>query len=229
MKEKRQKSKNRINSIGVTNDSISGRGGVALFERYLEQTGILSLLLDNFGHYRKSQKSFPIDNIFKQIFCWLFDGTSRAISYFDHLKTDVAYAKLLGNTPEEMASSHQIKRFFRRFTFGISQNFRKILKTLLLWRLNVDRPPVINLFIDVTVLNNNESNKKQGVKPTYKHGVKGFTSLHIVYNGTFVDAIFRSGDKHSNHGNDAFSMIVGIVEFIREKYSRRVPVIFHMD
>ena len=55
-------------------------------------------------------------DIFKQMFCWFYDGTSRHINYFDQLKGDEGYASVIENSQEEMVSSHQMKRFFKSFS-----------------------------------------------------------------------------------------------------------------
>ena len=70
----------KINKIEITSDTITARGGLSLFNRYLENVGILTILQDSFGHIRKSAKGLSILLIFKQIFCFLYDGTSRHIS-----------------------------------------------------------------------------------------------------------------------------------------------------
>ena len=88
---KKYKSSERINSVEVTSDTITGRGGLALFSRYLETINIFSILDNKFGDIRKSSKGLVIWLLFKQVFCWLFDGTSRHISYFDHIKADNGY------------------------------------------------------------------------------------------------------------------------------------------
>ena len=82
---KKYSSSERINSVEVTSDTITGRGGLALFSRYLETINIFGMLDNKFGHIRKSSKGIAVWILFKQVFCWLFDATSRHISYFDHI------------------------------------------------------------------------------------------------------------------------------------------------
>lgn len=48
--------------------------------------------------------------------CFLFDGTSRHLAYFDTLAKDPGYAIVIETAPEDMASSHTIKRFYQAFT-----------------------------------------------------------------------------------------------------------------
>ena len=113
---KRHTTSNRIQHIETTTDTITGRGGLALFNRYLTQIGILSILTNLFGKLRKSRKGLEIKKLFKQVFCFLFDGTSRHLTHFDHVKKDNGYAAAIEESPEEMASSHTVKRFFKTFS-----------------------------------------------------------------------------------------------------------------
>ena len=86
MKQLKFKSKCKISKVDVTEDTLTGRGGVALFVRYLSQVNIYVLLVDAFSHIRRSEKGQPIWNIFKQMLCFFYDGTSRHLVYFDQLK-----------------------------------------------------------------------------------------------------------------------------------------------
>ena len=67
---------NRISKVDITDDTLTGRGGMSLFGRYLISVGILSLLGDSFGRIRKSAKGLAVCKLFQQVFCFLFDGTS---------------------------------------------------------------------------------------------------------------------------------------------------------
>jgi hypothetical protein len=86
MKQDKVKSKCKIDRVGVTEDTLTGRGGMALFVRYLSKVNIYALLLDSFGYLRRSKKGQPVWNIFKQVFCFFYDGTSRHLVYFDQFK-----------------------------------------------------------------------------------------------------------------------------------------------
>ena len=108
MKQIKFKSKCKIGAVDVTEDTLTGRGGIALFVRYLSQVNIYTPLVDAFGRIRRSEKGQPIWNIFKQIFCFFYDGTSRHLVYFDQLKRDEGYAAVIENTSEEMVCSHQV-------------------------------------------------------------------------------------------------------------------------
>lgn len=178
---------NRINKIEATTETITGRGGLALFSRYLEKIGILILLGEKFGEIRKSNKGLPIPLLFKQIFCFLFDGTSRHISFFDHLKKDEGYAGVIETDPAETASSHMIKRFFGAFGWWWGRSFRWVLNKLFIWRLIITAPELIELYMDTMVMNNDEAEKRQGVHPTYKK-VKGFHPIQIIWKPKLSDS-----------------------------------------
>ncbi len=222
------KSKCKINKIGVTNDILTGRGGMALFVKYLNSTEIYPLLQSFFGGIRKNNKGLPVWSIFKQVFCWLYDGTSRHLNYFDKLKDDEGYASIIENSHDEMASSHQIKRFFKTFSWVCGGVFRKVLRKMFIWRLKIEKPKVIDLTIDTMVMDNDEAHKREGSQPTYKNK-KGFQPLQIIWKNKIVDAIFRGGKKHSNYGNTVVNMITGLVKVIRKEYSETVTIILRMD
>jgi hypothetical protein len=95
MKQNKFKSKEKITKVEVTGDTLTGRGGLALFVRYLSSINIYALLLEQFSGIRRSMKGEPIWNIFKQIFCYFYDGTSRHLVYFDQLKKDEGEQRLL--------------------------------------------------------------------------------------------------------------------------------------
>jgi hypothetical protein len=228
MKQIAFRSKCKINTVEVTEDTLTGRGGIALFVRYLSKVNIYGLLFDSFGNLRRSQKGRPIWNIFKQIFCFFYDGTSRHLVYFDQLKRDEGYAGVIENNLEEMVCSHQVKRFFKAFSWICGGAFRKILKRLFIWRLKIERPDKIELTIDLMILDNDEAAKRHGVEPTYKK-VKGFGSLQILWNRKVVDAIFRGGSKHSNSGHTVVNMVTELVHLIRRGYRADVPIIVRMD
>jgi len=93
--------------------------------------------------------------------------------------------------------------------------------------LKIERPEEIKLTIDLIILDNDEAAKRHGVEPTYAK-VKGFGSLQILWKRRVVDAIFRGGKKHSNHGNTVVNMVKELVDLIRKGYRADVPIIFRM-
>ena len=135
--------KNKIDNVEETSDTLAGRGGLFFFVRYLNNIGIFFILSEYFGDLRKSKKGLPVTELFKQIFCFFCDGTSRHITYFDELAPDAGYAGTIEQSPENMASSHTVKRFFKSFTIFKILIFRKILQKLFIWRLNIENPDVI--------------------------------------------------------------------------------------
>ncbi len=78
------------------------------------------------------------------------DGTSRHITWFDHLTADGSYAGVPGTG--RLASSHAIKRFFGAFSFCRVFLFRKLLQELFVWRLKQSKPSIIVLGLDTTVV-----------------------------------------------------------------------------
>ena len=82
----------RIAKVDTTSDTLTSRGGLALFVRYLSEIQLAPLLEHAFGHLRKSRKGLPLWSLFQQLFCFLLDGTSWHLRYFDHLKADPGYA-----------------------------------------------------------------------------------------------------------------------------------------
>jgi len=106
--------------------------------------------------------------------------------------------------------------------------YRKILHKLFLWRLRIEKPSVIILGVDTMVMDNNDAKKREGVEPTYKKK-KGYQPLHISWDSYLVDILFRSGSKHSNHGDDFTETVKDITELIRKGYSQSVPIIVVCD
>ena len=199
-----------------------------MFARYLGGVGLKEPITGLFGGLRKNKKGLSVWENFVQLFCFLAEGTSRHLVHFDRLKNDPAYAALLETTPDKLLSSHQVKRFFRSFNFFKALLFRKLLRQLFLWRLKLEAPSVVILGLDTMVMDNDEAQKREGVKPTYKK-VKGYQPLQLTWGRFIVDAQFRSGEKHSNHGDDAVKMVTTVVKLIRAHYRAEVPFLIRMD
>ena len=60
MRQSGIKIKRKINRIDVTTDTLTGRGGLALFVKYLSAVMIYPLLIESFGSIRKSKKGLPV-------------------------------------------------------------------------------------------------------------------------------------------------------------------------
>jgi hypothetical protein len=230
MKKTNHQSSAKINKIETTNDVISGRGGLALFMRYVEQTQFYNLVQNVLGHIKMSKKGLSLFQFMKQMIAFIINGTYMSISSFDKYKQDAGYTALLENKSEEMASSHQIKRFFRKLMNNRVSNaiYRKILHELFVWRLTMEQPSIIILGADTMVLNNDDALKREGVEPTYKKK-KGFQPLHISWGSYLIDVLFRSGSKHSNHGKDLINCVTDIVKLIRKRYNQDIPIILVAD
>lgn len=138
----------RINLIDVTNDTLTSRAGLTPFVRYLDSINIYPKLEVLFKSIRKNKKSNKISDIFKQLFCFLADGTSRHITRFDELKKDKGYAAGIECSFKDMLSSHSVKRFYRKFYHFHYFKFRELLQKLFIWRLQVEKPSIIILGID---------------------------------------------------------------------------------
>jgi hypothetical protein len=231
MKRKRGRSKEKkvqISGVGITKDTLTSRGGLCLFVRYLSTIGIMPCIQQLFGGIRKSRKGRCIEELFKQILCNFVDGTSRHLVHFDRLKEDAGYAGTIECRTKEMVSSHGVKRFFNGFSWPRIWLFRRLLQGLFIWRLNLAKPDVIELHIDTMVMDNDEAEIRHGVEPTYKKK-KGFQPLQMSWERFVVDAVFRGGSKHCNHGDTVEKMVRHIVKQIRTKYRSNVVIIIKMD
>ena len=222
------KSKAIIDGVEITSDTLTGRGGLSLFARYLRNIQIYQEIETFFGAMRRSRKGQPIIEVFKQLLCFFIDGTSRHLVYFDALARDAGYAGAIESRAGQMLSSHAIKRFFRCFYWPHTYVFRRLLRRLFLWRVGIQAPEVIVLGIDTMVMDNDEARVRHGVKPTYKR-VKGFQPLQMTWQNYVIDAVFRRGNAHSNHGQDVVKMVRQMVTEIRKHHCPRVPIIVRMD
>ncbi len=218
----------RINKLEVTGDTLTSRGGLAFFVKYVEAVGIVGVLLAKFDGIKKSAKGVSAKNLLLQTLYFLFDGTSRHLNYFDQLKKDTGYTAVIEVPAREVASSHAMKRFFGGFRIFVAGSFRWVLKELFIWRLKLAAPRAVVLTLDTMVMDNDEAVKREGCDPTYKK-VKGFQPLHLIWEGKIVDAIFRRGKRHSNYGNDVAKMIRGIVTLIRTRYDASVSIVIRLD
>jgi hypothetical protein len=218
----------QISEIQVTGERLTGRAGLALFVAYLHRIEIFPQLDRLFGSIRKNKKGIEVFELFKQVLCFMVDGSSRHLTYFDQLTGDSGYAGSIETDMENMASSHRIKRFFNAFSWVRIFLFRRLLQTLFLWRLKIEQPKLIELGIDAMVMDNDDAKCRQGVKATYKKK-KGFQPLQMNWGRLIVDAVFRGGDKHSNHGDTVRQMIRHMAVKIRRQYRENVPIIIRMD
>ena len=218
-----------IHHVEITNDTLTGRAGLSLFVRYLRGIDLSPHLDRLFGSMRQSRKGLPITAIFKQLLCFFIDGTSLHLVHFDGLKEDDGYAAAIETHIDTMASSHTIKRFFASFSMYRIYLFRRLLQQLFLWRLRVEETEMILLGIDTMPMDNTEAKQREGVEPTYKKRVAGFAPLQLMWGPYLIDAVFRGGSRHSNHGETVPRMVEHVVTLIRKRYRDDVPIIIRLD
>ncbi len=220
--------KNQINEIGITNDTLTGRGGLALILRYLDNIGIWNLFEQTIGHLRVTGKSKSIATIIRQIIISFIDGSDNSMKGFDRLQKSPEYAAVLEHNAEDLAGESMIRRFFRKFLGTKYLLLRPILHHLFLWRLHIEKPKIIRLYIDTMVLDNDQALIREGCNPTYKK-VKGFQPLQVHWSRYMVDMMFRSGEKHSNYGTGVSNSISKLVKLIRTKYNADIPIVVNCD
>lgn len=228
MAKKEEKVKEKISGIAPTDERIVSRGGLIFFIKYLSNIGVYSLLERKFGSLRKNKKGKSIESIFKQLFCYFIDGSKFTLTRFDELKEDMSYAGLIEESESGLLSSHSMKRFFNKFYIVRVWLFRQVLQKLFIWRLCLEKPEIIILSIDVMPMNNDDANKREGVEMTYKK-VKGFAPLQMSWGRYIIDAVFRGGSKHSNHGDTVEKMVKHIVKKIRNNYRIDIPILIRVD
>jgi len=217
-----------IDQVETTGETLTSRAGMALFSRYLRNLGLFSVLERLFGSLRQSKKGLPIPVLFHQILCFFLDGTSFSLVRFDELKEEDGYAGAIEVSPESMASSHQIKRFFYGFSLGRIWLFRRLIQQVFLWRLRIRDPEVVILGMDTMVMDNDGAEKREGVEPTYK-GVEGFQPFQITWYRFVADAVLRGGSKHSNNGETAIKAIQHLTKKIRKVLGEEIPIVVRMD
>ena len=222
----RENKKQHIQGIVLTDDQLTGRAGLSVFALYLRNIQLFPIIDRLFGSLRKNSKGLPITELFVQMLSFFMDGTTRHLVWFDQLKADESYSAVLGT--QQVASSHTMKRFLGSFSYCRVYLFRKLLQDLFIWRLKLTKPKVIVLGLDTTVFDNDDAEKRHGVEPTYKK-VKGFQPLQLNWGRYVVDAVFRGGKKHSNHGDTVDKMLKHMVRKIRTAYREDVPIIVRMD
>lgn len=220
--------KARIDACETTEDTLTGRAGLALVSRYLRATGIIDLLAERFSFLKRSGKGAALTAMFHQILCYFFDGTDLHLTRFDRLGEDEGYAGVIETAPRHLVSSHAVKRFFAAFSVVRVWLFRHVLRRMFAWRLRIEKPEVIYLGIDTMVMDNDDAEQREGVEPTYKK-VKGFQPLQVFWKRMLVDAILRNGKAHSNHGNHVSRTIGELVRYIRSAYAADVPIVVVAD
>ena len=177
----------------MTDDTISGRGGLAFILRYIEKIGFFDIIDDKLGYLQKSAKGLAVTLIVKQIIAHFLDGTFKSVHSFNSLRKDSGYAAVLEIPEEDMAGSDIVKRFLRKIFGFRTAIFRTILLQLFIWRLKQEQPSVILLDMDTMCLDNDKAKVREGCNVTYKKK-KGFQPLHVSWGPFIIDCIFRSDD-----------------------------------
>lgn len=217
-----------IDKIEPTDQRLTSRGGLTLFQRYIQQTGWPDHFAETFSYLRRSAKGIKLDDAFEQILAFWMDGTGQHLTYFDDLKEDEGYAAGLERTCDQLVSSHQVKRLFGRIPFVAHAHFRPLLQRMFRWRLCEEAPDVVVLGMDTMVMDNDQAQTREGSQPTYR-GVKGFQPFQITWNNTVVDAVFRGGAKHSNHGETVLNALSHLIPSIRRILGDTVPIMVRFD
>jgi len=228
MAEKSGDCKCRIDRVETTSDTLTGRGGLAPFVQYLLSRKIVDLCAAGFFGFRRNSKGITVHEMIKQILCFFMDGTNLSISHFDELRSDKGYAAAIQTSQGDMASSHQVKRFFAKMGVFVFPIFRRKLRQFFRWRLETEKPECILLNVDPMLMNNDGAKKRQGVQPTYKR-FKGFLPFQVSWGPYIVDAIFRGGSKSGNHGSTVITVLKKHVKLIRECLGEQIPIVVLMD
>lgn len=221
-------SKSRIHDIQPTDERFTSRAGLTLFQRYIQQTSWPEYFAETFSYLRRSAKGIGLTDAFEQMLAFWMDGTGQHLTYFDDLKSDEGYAAGLQRTSDQLVSSHPVKRLFGRISFVAHAHFRPLLQRMFLWRLRPDDPDNVVLGMDTMVMDNDQALKREGSQPPYR-GVKGFQPFQITWNNTVVDAVFRGGAKHSNHGETVLNALRHLIPSIRRMLGDTIPIIVRFD
>ena len=218
----------KIDNIEESDDFLTGRGGLAIIDRYMSNIPWLSDLLKSMDFLKRNRNGIPVSDIIYQMIINFIDGTSPHLSYFDDLKEDPTYAALLGKEQELLAGTSVIKRMLKKCSFSRKRGFKHFYERFFIWRMKVEEAPYIKIDVDTVVFENSTSTIRKGVSWTYKK-VNGFQPLLFKWNGYIIDAIFREGKCHSNYGDDTLAGLRRVVEIIRKKYRRDIPILVTLD
>jgi hypothetical protein len=224
----RQSSGTKIQEIGITRESLTGRGGMAFIIKYIKNINVISVVSEVFKGIRKSRKGKDIETIIEQMIYNSIDGSKQTMTRFDELKEDGSYLKTIEINENEAVSSHSMKRFFKAVNEFMLKKLQKTMLRMFVWRLKITKPEIIILGADTMVLNNNDAHKREGVSPTYKM-VKGYHPLFIYWGRFVVNMIFHEGKDHPNRNNDYFQAIRETIAVIRKEYREEVPILVLSD
>ncbi len=78
----------KISKIEITDDKMSGRGGLFFFLRYVENIRFYSFFENHFHFLQGSKKGLSCIQFIKQLLAFFIDGSDFSMTSFDRRKTD---------------------------------------------------------------------------------------------------------------------------------------------
>ncbi len=108
MEKKSDSKQAKITKIEVTTDKITGRGGLFLFMKYVENIGFFMLFEKHFAFIKGSCKGLSCLGFIKQLVAWFVDGTEASMQSFDRRKRDESFMPHCWKTGR-MRWRHRIK------------------------------------------------------------------------------------------------------------------------
>ncbi len=92
----------QITTVEITEDKITGRGGLLFILRYLEKSKIFNLLGTVLGDISRNKKAKPAEFLLRQVMAKMIDGGDSSIKGFDRLKQDEGYASEIEVVKEDI-------------------------------------------------------------------------------------------------------------------------------
>lgn len=166
--------------------------GYHVWEKLGEKVAVIGVAKTLFGNVNS-------EKIFKQVLFFMVDGTRRHLTYFDQLVKDAGYAGCIETDEKDLVSSHRAKRFFKAFFWTRVFLFRRLLQTLFIWRLRIEKPDVEDLGIDTMVMDNGDANCRHGVEPTYKSKSAAKSVERMVRCACCLEHLCKCSKYFNNH------------------------------
>ena len=216
----------KIKEIGITNECLSSRSGLAPYVNFLNGSGIALELQETLTYLRQSSKGIKLSDAFFQLLLFFADGSYRCLKGFDTLSDNEAWQKLHGC--KKTLNTSQLKRLLQKITPKEINLLRPVIRQVFLSALKASNPDKVVLFLDSCVYDNDGSKCRGGVKSTYKNK-KGYHPINLIWRGLYVDTVFQRGDYSTNHDSVAITMLQEIVPLIHEALGDKVQIIVRMD
>jgi hypothetical protein len=107
----------KISKVEITDQKITGRGGLYFILRYIENTKFYHTYLKLFENIKKSSKGLSTVQFAKQLFAYFIDGTDMSMKSFDRRKDDEASCclKIKCNFSSRYFSSFLVLFFYSFF------------------------------------------------------------------------------------------------------------------